>query len=118
MIATRGAELPRSSCEAVQDGKGNEPPDAPASPDDLDRNLRPAVTLVSAWVSQLARDEKIDTVLLGTRADIVAFLRGDDDARLAHGWRAAMLGEGIQELVAGKAGLTFEAGRLKLIPVA
>lgn len=103
---------------AVQDGKGNEPPDAPASPDDLDRNLRPAVTLVSAWVSQLARDEKIDTVLLGTRADIVAFLRGDDDARLAHGWRAAMLGEGIQELVAGKAGLTFEAGRLKLIPVA
>lgn len=104
--------------QAVQDGKGNEPPDAPASPDDLDRNLRPAVTLVSAWVSQLARDEKIDTVLLGTRADIVAFLRGDDDARLAHGWRAAMLGEGIQELVAGKAGLTFEAGRLKLIPVA
>jgi ribonuclease D len=103
--------------EAVRDGKGNEPPDAPASPDDLDRNLRPAVTLVSAWVSQLARDEKIDTVLLGTRGDIVAFLRGDDDAKLAHGWRAAMLGDGIQELVAGKAGLTFEAGRLKLISV-
>jgi hypothetical protein len=28
-----------------------------------------------------------------------------------------MLGDGIQELVAGKAGLTFEAGRLKLISV-
>ncbi len=38
--------------------------------------------------------------------------------RLAHGWRAAMLGEGIQELVAGKAGLTFERRPLKLIPVA
>lgn len=104
--------------QAVQDGKGNEPPDAPKSPDDLDRNLRPAITLVSAWVSQLARDEKIDTVLLGTRADIVAFLRGDDDARLAHGWRAALLGDGIRELVEGKAGLTFDQGRLKLIPVA
>jgi ribonuclease D len=104
--------------QAVQEGKGNEPPDAPKSPDDLDRGLRPAVTLVSAWVSQLARDEKIDTVLLGTRADIVAFLRGDDDARLAHGWRAAMLGDGIRELVDGKAGLTFDQGRLKLIPVA
>ncbi len=104
--------------QAVQDGKGNEPPDAPKSPDDLDRGLRPAVTLVSAWVSQLARDEKIDTVLLGTRADIVAFLRGDDDARLAHGWRAAMLGDGIRELVDGKAGLTFDEGRLKLIHVA
>ena len=76
------------------------------------------MTLVSAWVSQLAHDEKIDTVLLGTRGDIVAFLRGDDDARLADGWRAAMLGDGIRDLVDGKAGLTFDGqGRLKLISV-
>ena len=50
--------------EAVKVGKENDAPEAPKSPDDLDRNLRPAVTLVSAWVSQLAHDEKIDTVLL------------------------------------------------------
>lgn len=103
--------------QAVADGKDNTPPEAPKSPDDLDRDLRPAVTLVSAWVSQLARDEKIDTVLLGTRGDIVAFLRGDDDARLADGWRAALLGDGIRDLVEGKAALTFEGGRLKLIAV-
>jgi ribonuclease D len=104
--------------EAVRAGKENDAPEAPKSPDDLDRNLRPAVTLVSAWVSQLARDEKIDTVLLGTRGDIVSFLRGDDDARLAHGWRAAMLGHGIRDLVAGRAGLTFDGeGRLRLIAV-
>ncbi len=103
--------------QAVADGKDNTPPEAPKSPDDLDRNLRPAVTLVSAWVSQLARDEKIDTVLLGTRADIVAFLRGDEDARLAEGWRAALLGNGIRDLVDGKAALTFDAGRLKLVAV-
>lgn len=103
--------------QAVAAGKDKPPPEAPKSPDDLDRNLRPAVTLVSAWISQLARDEKIDTVLLGTRADIVAFLRGDDDARLAHGWRAALLGDGISDLVAGEAALTFEQGRLKLVAV-
>lgn len=105
--------------EAVREGRDNDAPDAPKSTDDLDRNLRPAVTLVSAWVSQLARDEKIDTVLLGTRGDIVSFLRGDDDARLASGWRAALLGDGIRDLVSGKAGLTFDGeGRLRLIPVA
>ena len=104
--------------EAVKVGKESDAPEAPKSPDDLDRNLRPAVTLVSAWVSQLAHDEKIDTVLLGTRGDIVAFLRGDDDARLASGWRAAMLGDGIRDLVDGRAGLTFDGeGRLKLISV-
>ena len=44
---------------AVRDGIDNEPPQAPRSSDDLDRTMRPAVTLVSAWVSQLARDERI-----------------------------------------------------------
>lgn len=113
---TRGG-IAEELLQAVSDGKNNPPPEAPKSPDDLDRGLRPAVTLVSAWVSQLARDEKIDTVLLGTRADIVAFLRGDEDAKLAHGWRAAMLGDGIRDLVDGKAALTFDSGRLKLVPV-
>jgi ribonuclease D len=104
--------------EAVKAGREAEPPEAPRSSDDLDRNLRPAITLISAWVGQLARDEKIDNVLLATRADIVALLRDDDDARLASGWRAEMLGDGIKQLVSGKAGLTFDPeGRLKLMPV-
>lgn len=104
--------------EAVKVGKESEPPEAPRSSDDLDRNLRPAITLISAWVGQLARDERIDNVLLATRADIVALLRDDDDARLASGWRAEMLGDGIKQLVSGKAGLTFDPeGRLKLMPV-
>ncbi len=91
------------------------------SPDgeDLDRSLRPAVTLVSAWVSEVARAERIDTALLATRADLVALLRGDRDARLATGWRAELLGDGIRSLVEGRAGLTFDGrGGLKLIPAA
>lgn len=104
--------------EAVAAAKGAEPPDAPKSSDDLDRTLRPAVALISAWVGQLARDERIDSALLATRADIVALLRGDEDARLATGWRGELLGDGIRDLVAGRRGLTFDGeGRLELVPV-
>ena len=74
--------------------------------------------MISAWVGQLARDERIDTALLATRSDIVAFLREDDDARLASGWRQELVGDGIRGLVGGSAGLTFDGeGRLRLIPV-
>jgi len=86
--------------------------------EELDRALRPAVTLVSAWVSEVARAQRIDTALLATRADLVALLRGDADARLASGWRAEILGDGVRALVEGRAGLTFDGrGGLRLIDV-
>jgi ribonuclease D len=86
--------------------------------DELDRNMRPAVALVSAWVSEVARQSHIDTALLATRNDLVAFLRGDADARLATGWRHDLLGDGIRRLVAGTAALTFDGrGGLDLIAV-
>ena len=50
---------------AVAEGKTAEPPDARPGGDDLERDLRPAVTLVSAWVSQVARAERIDAVDAG-----------------------------------------------------
>jgi ribonuclease D len=94
------------------------PPVAERDENDLERHLRPAVTLVSAWVSQLARDEKIDTALLATRADIVDLLAGSPDARLAVGWRADMVGGGIRSLVDGHAALAFDGrGGLKLLPI-
>ena len=93
----RGERLPNNELTA---------PDA--SRNGLDRALRPAVTLVSAWVSQLARDEGLDTALLATRNDIVAFLRGDKDGRLSDGWRHELLGEPIRALVEGRAALAFD----------
>jgi ribonuclease D len=77
------------------------------SPRDLDRELRPAVGLVAAWVSQLARNLEIDTALLATRADLEALLRRDADARLAEGWRAELVGEPVRRLVDGEAALAF-----------
>jgi ribonuclease D len=77
---------------------------------DVDRDLRPAVTLVSAWISQLSRDLGIDTTILATRGDLESFLRGDADARLASGWRAEAVGDAIGALVGGDAALAFEGG--------
>ena len=75
---------------------------------DLDRRLRPAVSLVAAWVSQLSRDLEIETSLVATRADIEALLAGDPAARLAVGWRAGLVGEKIRRLVDGEAALAFD----------
>src|SRR4029453_1453716 len=36
----------------------------------VDGTFRPAVTLASAWVSQLARNAQLDASLVATRADI------------------------------------------------
>jgi len=86
-----------------------QPSDEP-EPRELDRDLRPAVALVSAWVSQLARNLEIDTGLLATRSDIEALLRHDEGARLTRGWRAELVGEPIRRLVQGEAALAFTGG--------
>ena len=111
--------LSQEILEAVAHGRQH-PADLPERDDeDLDRTLRPAVTLVSAWVSQLARQQRIDTTLLATRADLVALLRGDAEARLAHGWRAEVLGDDVKRLVAGEAALSFDGhAGLRLIDLA
>lgn len=114
---TRGV-IANDLLAAVELGLADETPPTAAEGDDLDRSMRPAVTLVSAWVSEVARQQRIDSGLLATRHDLVAFLRGDADARLAGGWRGELLGEGIRRLVAGAAALTFDGrGGLNLIDV-
>ena len=108
----------RELLNAVAVGKTASPPPVPDAVDELDRSKRPAVTLVSAWVSQVARDARIDTALLATRADLIAALRGDAAARLTNGWRAELLGDDIARLMDGHAALTFDGkGSLRLIDV-
>ncbi|HUF32534.1 MAG TPA: ribonuclease D [Acidimicrobiales bacterium] len=76
--------------------------------DEVDRDLRPAVALVSAWISQISRELRIDTTLLATRSDLSAFLADDPDARLATGWRGELLGAPIRSLVGGEFALAFD----------
>ena len=103
---------------AVARGRDEEPTLPVPEGEELARSLRPAVTLVSAWISELSRQRRIDTSLVATRNDLVAFLRGDADARLAHGWRAEFVGDDIRRLVEGRAALSFDGrGGLLLTPI-
>jgi len=90
-----GLELPASSVRL--------PPS-----DDVERGMRPAASLVAAWIGQLARDLRIDASLLATRADLHAFIRGDPGARLVEGWRGELLGDRVRRLISGEAALAFD----------
>ncbi|HVL02905.1 MAG TPA: ribonuclease D [Acidimicrobiales bacterium] len=94
---------------AVEEGRSL-PETAPAVPrrDDLDRELRPALALLAAWVSQLGRELRLDAGLLATRSDLTAFLQRDPEARLATGWRAELVGGPAERLVAGELALAFD----------
>jgi ribonuclease D len=78
--------------------------------DEVPKELRPAVAMLMAWVAQLARDEHVDASLLATRGDLAAYLRGDADARLAGGWRSAMVAGPVGAIVEGRAALAFNGG--------
>jgi len=92
----------------VAEGLELPPPPRSGSPKREARpDQRPAVALVAAWVAQLSRELDIDSSLLGTRADIEALVRGDDEARLSLGWRADLAGEPIRRLMSGEAALAF-----------
>jgi len=109
----------RAILDAVGTGAALSPDEVPTLEIDqgpaLDQELRPAVTLVSAWIAQLAKDEQLDVALLATRSDVTDILRGAPDARLASGWRADLVGGPIRDLVEGHAALAFDpSGRLVL----
>jgi ribonuclease D len=94
---------------AVQRGRALPPRDLHLPPvEDVPKELRAAVALLVAWVAQLARDQRVDAAVLATRGDLAAYLRGDPDARLARGWRAAMVAEPVGALVEGRAALAFD----------
>ncbi|MEI7991625.1 MAG: HRDC domain-containing protein [Actinomycetota bacterium] len=112
---TRG-KLGEEILAAVAFGREDEPDMPTGDGEELSRSLRPAVTLVSAWIGELSRQRKIDPTLLATRSDLVALLRGDEEARLTQGWRAEFIGDDLRRLVAGHAALSFDGkGGLRLI---
>ena len=93
----------------VQGSRSKTPTRAPVthSPE-MPSELKPALPLVSAWVSQRARELELETSLLATRSDLEDLLRGVPDARLTVGWRAEVVGEPIRRLVSGEAALAFD----------
>lgn len=102
--------------EAVDRGRDVEVDFPRNDVEEFDRDLRPAATLMSAWISEVASREKIEVALLGTRADIIDYLRGQSTARLRHGWRGQLLDRDLSDLLSGSAGISFDGnGGLRLL---
>lgn len=112
-----GGDVGRGLLTAVEMGKSVVVSLPQIDNDDVDKELRPAVGLITAWMSELARTHHIDATLLGTRNDILALLRKSPRGRLSVGWRAEMVGKDIERILSGDAGLSFNGhGRLRLLP--
>ena len=102
-----GKALLASIASGVESAKQGDLSFPSSDTDDLDKSLRSAATLVSAWITELARQSELDAGLLGTRKDINELLSGVPAARLRHGWRADIVGRDIEDLVSGHKALTF-----------
>ncbi len=99
----------REIIDAVENAKDT-PDRAPAARrPELPKELRPVVTLVTAWISQLARDHRLDPAVLATRSDVESLLSKNGECRLLEGWRADLVGEPIRQLVDGDAAVAFDA---------
>ncbi len=110
------AEYCKEIMTAVRDGAKNSIVLPSTENDDVDKFARPALTLITAWVGELARKHKIDATLLATRSDITAFLRQSPNARLLEGWRATLIGDDLTRILNGEVGLSVDRdGHLKLI---
>ena len=110
------AEYCREIMTAVRDGAKNSVSLPTNENDEVDKFARPALTLITAWVGELARKHKIDATLLATRSDITAFLRQSPKARLREGWRATLIGDDLMRILNGEVGLSVDRdGHLKLI---
>ena len=84
---------------------------------ELPSELRPAVPLVSAWVSQLARDLEIELALLATRADLEALLGAIPTPVWRPGGGPTRSGSPSGRLLDGEVALAFErSGGLVLEP--
>jgi ribonuclease D len=110
------AEYCKEIMTAVRDGAKNSIVLPSTDNDDVDKFARPALTLITAWVGELARKHKIDATLLATRSDITAFLRKSPNARLREGWRATLIGDDLTRILNGEVGLSIDRdGHLKLV---
>lgn len=112
---TKGS-IAREILEAVERGRELDISFPKNDVEEFDRDLRPAATLMSAWISEVAARERIETAILATRADIIDYLRGQSESRLRTGWRAELVGRDLADLVSGSAGIAFDgSGGLRLL---
>ena len=98
----RGIELPKAQLRL--------PPKRPENLPQVDG----VITLCLAWLSQRAREEKIDMSVLGTREDVTELVL-NHASRLTKGWRQTLVGHELQSIIDGAASLRVNGHQLELL---
>jgi ribonuclease D len=107
----------RSVVEAVGRGRACPEGDLPV----CERYARPsadeecACDLMYALARLVAAREGLAVSMLASRDDLMAHLHDPGSSPLSSGWRHEVLGSQLDELLAGRAGLTIKEGRVELL---
>ena len=110
-----GGSVAREILAVVRDGIERNVQLPASDGDGVDKRLKPLVTLITAWIGELARQHDLDPALLATTRDVVGYV-GGGASRLSTGWRRDLVGEDLDKLTSGRAGLGFAShGGLVLI---
>ncbi len=100
-------------CRLITEAAAGDPTELPDPTPQLDQ-LKPAASLLAAWLAQRGRELELDPAMLGTRTDVERLLGGVDGSRLADGWRRDLVGEAIEQLLSGHASIAFDGDSLSL----
>lgn len=75
----------------------------------------PLVDLLMALLRERCREQNISPGAVAGRRDIELLLLGEKDIPLLHGWRAAIAGEALQQMLEGKLALMIEQAQIQII---
>ncbi len=85
----------------------------PRKPENLPQ-VDGVITLCLAWLSQRAREERIDMSVLGTRDDVTELVL-KQRSRLNKGWRQTLVGHELESIIDGRAALCVNGTKLELL---
>ncbi len=85
----------------------------PRKPENLPQ-VDGVITLCLAWLSQRAREERIDMSVLGTRDDVTELVLRQR-SRLTKGWRQTLVGHELESIIDGRAALCVNGTKLELL---
>jgi ribonuclease D len=75
----------------------------------------PLVDLMMALLRERCQQQNISPGAVGGRRELELLLLGERDTPLLHGWRAAIAGKAMVELLEGKLALMVDEGRIQVI---
>lgn len=70
--------------------------------------------LLTAALRLIAQEAGLSPQVIASRKDLLALLKKDENCALLQGWRKGLVGEPLQELIAGQRQIVMEQGRIGL----